>query len=234
MNKIAVMQPYFFPYLGYFQLIETVDKFIFYDDVQYIKGGWINRNKILINNKAKYITIPCRKASPNKLINEIDHALNEKLRGKLIKKIKFSYQNAPFFDSVFPLFKRVIHYENEIIAGLAIESIKQCCDYLNLDISFRTSSGRYDNEGLDAADRLIDICKQEDLTNYVNAAGGKKLYDKSYFSDKGINLLFLEPQEIHYQQFGDEFVPWLSILDVMMFNSPEKIKNDFLESYKLV
>jgi len=234
MSSIAVMQPYFFPYIGYFQLIKAVDTFVFYDDVNYITRGWINRNKILINNEAKYITIPCKGASQNKLIYDVEHALDDRKRGKLIKKIKFSYSKAPFFDSIFPLFKRVINQEEKTIADLAIRSIIESADYLGLGTSFKTSRENYNNTELDAADRLIDICKQEDTTNYINALGGQKLYDKSYFEDKGIELSFLEPQESEYQQFGDDFVPWLSIIDVLMFNAPEKVKGDMLESYKLV
>jgi hypothetical protein len=234
MNSIAVMQPYFFPYIGYFQLIEAVDTFVFYDDVNYITRGWINRNKILINNEAKYITIPCRGASQNKLIYEVEHALNEKKRGKLIKKIKFTYSKAPFFNEVFPLFKKIMNKEMGTIADLAIKSIKESCNYLGLKTTFKKSSENYDNTSLGAADRLIDICKKEGSSNYINAAGGMELYDKPYFSDDGVKLSFLKPQEVVYEQFGEEFVPWLSIIDVMMFNSPGKIKNELLSLYKLV
>lgn len=234
MNSIAVMQPYFFPYIGYFQLINSVDKFIFYDDVQYITGGWINRNKILINNEAKYITIACKSASQNKLIYEVEHALDDRKRGKLTKKIKFTYSKAPFFDSIFPLFKSVINEKGKTIAELAIRSITESCDYLGLDTSFKKSRDNYNNIELDAADRLIDICKQEGMTNYTNAIGGMELYDKGYFKANGVSLSFLEPQKTSYEQFGGEFVPWLSMIDVMMFNSPEIIRNNFLESYKRV
>jgi len=232
--SIAIMQPYLFPYIGYFQLIEEVDQFVLYDDVNYKTQGWINRNKILINGAPKYFTIPCKDASQNKRINQIRHDLIDKKRGKLLRKIKFSYSNAPFFDSIYPLVESVIRFNSEYIADLAIHSIKKTCSYLGISCSFKRSNECYGNVELGPADRLIDICKQEGTSNYVNPIGGQKLYDKAYFDNKGIHLYFLESAECTYEQFDNKFVPYLSIIDVMMFNSPEKIKADLLNSYKLV
>lgn len=234
MKSIAIMQPYLFPYIGYFQLINEVDQFIFYDDVNFITRGWINRNKILINGEAKYLTVPCRDASQNKLINEVEHGLNSKKRGKLLRKIKFAYSNAPFFEDIYSLIESVLNIDSQYIFGLAVESVKKSCFYLNLECGFKLSSNNYNNTNLDAADRLIDICKQEEITNYVNPIGGKDLYSKKYFRENDINLQFLKPEAQRYEQFGEEFVPWLSIIDVMMFNSPEKIRNELLSAYKLV
>lgn len=233
MKNIAVIQPYLFPYVGYFQLISAVDQFIFYDDVNYINRGWINRNKILIHNEAKYFTIPCKSASQNKLINEVKHALDDKNKRKLLRKIEFSYRKAPYFKPVFALIQHVLDYKSEYIADLAIQSIKGTTSYLGLKCFFKKSSSHYNNSGLGAADRLIDICKCEGFNNYINPAGGKSLYDKNYFKKKGINLLFLESERIKYEQFENSFIPWLSIIDVMMFNSPDKVKNNFLNSYRL-
>lgn len=234
MRAIAIMQPYLFPYIGYFQLINKVDQFIFYDDVNFITRGWINRNKILINGEAKYLTVPCKDASQNKLINEVEHGLNSKKRDKLSKKIKFTYSNAPFFEDIYPLVESIIDSDSQYVFELAIESVKKSCSYLRLDCDFKLSSNHYNNTSLDAADRLIDICKQEGIVNYINPIGGKELYNKEYFKNNGIDLQFLKPAAPSYEQFSNEFVPWLSIIDVMMFNSPEEIKNEFLNSYKLV
>jgi hypothetical protein len=232
--SIGIVQPYLFPYVGYFQLISEVDTFIFYDDVNFIMRGWINRNKVLVNGKANYFTIPCKDASQNKLINEVKHAITDKKRGKLLRKIKFSYSNAPFFDDVFPIVENVLHAESSYIADLAMQSIRQTCRYLNLDTTFKISSEEYQNAELGKAERLIDICKQENIATYVNPTGGKELYNKEEFQKDGITLQFIEPSLKEYEQFDNDFVPGLSIIDVMMFNAPEKIRNDHLTAYTLV
>lgn len=234
MNSLAVMQPYLFPYIGYFQLIHAVDMFIFYDDVDFIKNGWINRNKILINGDAKYITIPCSKVSSFRKINSVKHNLDRRKRKKLLKKIRFSYANAPFFNSVYPIIKSAINYDSDRISDVAIKSLLDTCEYLSLDTIFKKSSECFDNHNLDAADRLIDITKQVGADHYINAFGGKELYNKKYFKKRDLKLSFLKPEKVHYDQFGDKFVPCLSIIDVMMFNEPDLIKRIFLKSYQLV
>jgi hypothetical protein len=234
MDRIAIMQPYFFPYIGYYQLVASVDQFVFCDDVDYITQGWISRNKILIHGKAKYVTIPCKKASQNKILLEVKHALTDKKRKKLTRKIQMSYGKAPFFDAVFAIFKRVLNSDSETMADLAIKSIRETSRYLKLDTLFNRSSETYENNGFDMSDRIINICKTEKKGNYINSIGGKKLYDKGYFKGNGINLFFLESQNVEYEQFNNDYVPCLSIIDVMMFNSPEKIRNDFLQFYKLI
>lgn len=234
MNSIAVMQPYLFPYIGYFQIINEVDKFIFYDDVDFIKNGWINRNRILINGEPKYLTVPCKNVSSNKLINKVEHSLNDRNKNKLLKKIRFTYSNAPYFEVVFPVIEEVFNSETEFISELAIKSIIKVTEYLELKSDFQKSSEKYNNHGLDAADRLIDICKIEDIDNYVNAIGGEELYDKQYFAEKGVKLDFLDPSLTEYKQFNNEFVPGLSIIDVLMFNPVSGIKNKLLMNYKLI
>lgn len=232
--SIGIVQPYLFPYLGYFQLISEVETFVFYDDVNFITQGWINRNKVLVNGKANYFTIPCKNASQNKLINEVKHAMTDKKRGKLLRKIKFSYSNAPFFDDVFPIVENVLHTKSSHIADLAMQSIRQTVGYLNLDTTFKISSEEYHNTGLGKAERLIDICKQEKAKNYINPTGGKELYDKEEFRSEGITLQFIEPSLEKYKQFDNDFIPGLSIIDVMMFNAPEKIRTDLLTAFNLV
>src|SRR5699024_4019974 len=138
--KLAVMQPYLFPYIGYYQLIAAVDTFVFYDDVDYIKNGWINRNRMLIGGKPKYFTIPCRKASPNRLIMDIEHAMDDRKRRKLLKKVKFTYSKAPYFDAVYPLVEKTFNDESNYISDLAIASIKNSCTYLGVTPTLRKSS----------------------------------------------------------------------------------------------
>lgn len=234
MGSIAIMQPYLFPYIGYFQLIKEVDLFVFYDDVDFITRGWINRNKININGCAKYFTIPCKNASQNKLISQIEHALSEKEKRKLLRKIELSYKKAPFFEEIFKLYTQVLNTKSIFISDMAISSIEKSTEYLGLNTRFIKSSEKYNNKSCAAADRLIDICNKEKVNNYVNAIGGRELYSKEYFAQNGIELRFLLPEKISYKQFDQGFVPWLSILDVMMFNSPEQVKNNLLSSYRLI
>lgn len=230
--KLAVMQPYLFPYLGYFQLIEESDLFVFYDDVNFITQGWINRNRILINGSAAYITIPCKNVSQNRLICEIDHALNDKSRGKLVRKVELSYKSAPYFDSVFPIIKDVIHLDTPGISDLAIESIAKTMDYLEMSRSAKVSSSVYDNQQLKGVDRIMDICEQEEAGIYINPIGGKKLYNRQTFYSRGIELKFLKSSFSEYEQFNATFVPGLSIIDVMMFNSISTVQK-MLKMYTL-
>jgi len=231
--KLAVMQPYFFPYAGYFQLIMEADTFVFYDDVNFITGGWINRNRILIDGEAKYLTIPCRKVSQNKLINKIDHDLDDKKRAKLLNKVKSAYGNAPCFKRVFPVFEEVIGSECSSIAGLAMLSITKVTDYLGMCQNFKISSHSYDNRDLRGSDRILDICKQEGASVYVNPAGGWELYSKTEFGKYDIELQFLRPELTEYGQFKNSFVPGLSILDVLMFN-PRRAALKILKKYTVV
>lgn len=233
-SRIAVMQPYLFPYIGYFQLINAVDKFVFYDDVDFIKNGWINRNRILINGDPKYFTVPCKNVSSYKKINNTKHALTQRQVRKLRKKIEFAYKGAPFFEQVYGIVEKVFERKTAYISELAIESVKRSSEYLGLKCSFVKSSEKYRNVELNAADRLIDICKTEKKEHYINPIGGQELYEKKYFREKGISLQFLNPKALEYEQFGKDFVPWLAIIDVMMFNSPEKIRTKLLTSYKLI
>ena len=232
--KVAIMQPYIFPYLGYFQLIKSVDKFIFYDDVNFIKKGWINRNKILINGKESIITFPLIKASQNKLINEIDLFLNNKDKKKIIAKLEMAYKKAPYFDSTINLVKEIINADLSNIAKYSANSITKISDFLEIDVSFDFSSIQSpESKGMDKADRLIHICKKNNSNQYINYIGGQTLYSKEYFNANGVNLSFIENYIEPYLQFGEEFVPNLSIIDIIMFNDTKTVRK-MLNKYKLI
>ena len=232
--KVAIMQPYIFPYLGYFQLIKSVDKFIFYDDVNFIKKGWINRNKILINGKESIITFPLIKASQNKLINEIDLFLNNKDKKKIIAKLEMAYKKAPYFDSTINLVKEIINADLSNIAKYSANSITKISDFLEIDVSFDFSSIQSpESKGMDKADRLIHICKKNNSNQYINSIGGQTLYSKEYFNANGVNLSFIENYIEPYLQFGEEFVPNLSIIDIIMFNDTKTVRK-MLNKYKLI
>ncbi len=225
------MQPYLFPYIGYFQLINSVDKFIFYDDVNYIKNGWINRNRILLNGKAHYITIPLKKASPFKLILEIEFIDNRK---KILKTLEFVYKKAPYFEDIMPLLFDCLSVDTNNISELAITSVLKVCNYLNINKLFENSSKLYSSsKGLAKEKRLIEICKINDATTYINPIGGNAIYSKSMFGLNNIDLFFINTEPFVYKQYKQEFVNWLSIIDVLMFNSKTQIET-YLNSYELV
>lgn len=229
--KLAIMQPYFFPYIGYFQLINAVDKFILYDDVNFIKNGWINRNRIIINNEVKYLTIPLKNASSFKKINEIDCFIPVK---ELSNKIMMSYKKAPYFDNVWPLIKEILNSNLDKISPLAILSIKKISEYLDLNSTFEISSEYYaETKELQKENRLIYICKMNATKIYINPSGGVDLYKKDDFKKENIDLFFLKTNFIEYKHFSNDFISGLSILDILMFNSKDEIKS-MLENYELI
>ena len=235
MLKIAVMQPYFMPYIGYFQMIKAVDKFVFYDDVNFIKQGWVNRNRILVNGEAFLYTIPLDKANSfcfiqNTLINEKFYA---KWKQKFLQTINQNYKKAPYFSKVYSLLEDVLEMKINTISELAIESIMVTSKYLGLQTEFLISSTRYNNKDLQRQDRLLDICKKENATHYINAVGGQELYAKESFKEKDVELNFIKSKQLTYKQFGETFTPWLSIIDVLMFNSKEEV-NIMLDQYELL
>tara|TARA_R100000306_G_C4378451_1_gene143054 strand:+ start:2547 stop:3248 length:702 start_codon:yes stop_codon:yes gene_type:complete len=231
--KLAIMQPYLFPYLGYFQLIHAVDTFVFYDDVHFIKRGWINRNRLIFNKEPHYFTVPLQKASQNKRINEVEVALTDAWLKTFFKTLTQNYSKAPYFKETYELVERVFSSGHQTISGLAMESIIQVCLYLGIDTQFEVSSQTYGNTiNYEKADRLIAITAQKGYRDYVNPAGGKDLYDPPYFKSKGIQLLFIDHELVPYTQFGNEFVNGLSIIDVLMFNTPEETKK-LMSQYSL-
>ena len=231
--KLGIMQPYFLPYIGYWQLMNSVDEFIIYDDVNYIKRGWINRNKILLENKEHLITIPLKKASQNKLINEIEILQNEKEFKKIYKTFKHAYNKAPYFNEINPIIKEILFNDNNNLASYLYYSIKLIKDYLNINTKiYRASKIEYD-KSKKGQFKILEIVKIKKADHYINPIGGIELYDKKIFEKEGIKLNFIKTADIKYKQFNNEFIPNLSIIDVMMFNSKEEIK-DMLEKYTLI
>ncbi|WP_026452221.1 WbqC family protein [Aequorivita capsosiphonis] len=232
--KLAVMQPYLFPYIGYFQLVKAVDVFVFYDDVNYINKGWINRNKILLNENEYLFTIPCIKASQNKLIKDIEYDNNHRDFKKILGTMNQVYSKAPYFNEVWTLISTVFERDLKFISTLAQESVIQISKYLELNAVFKSSSDFHsETVGMERADRLIEICKREKANEFVNATGGRALYEKSYFQNNGININFINSEgAIEYKQFSNEFIPWLSIIDILMFNSVAEVQQ-MLYKYKL-
>jgi hypothetical protein len=231
--KIAIMQPYFLPYIGYFQLLNAVDKFVILDDVNFIKRGWINRNRILVNGKAHLFTIPLKEASQNKLIKDIGISREANWRNKFLKTIEMNYKSAPFFDTVFPMINKIISSDETLISKFIIKGLIEIMEYLSIKTKLIRTSTIYENHHLKAVEKIIDICRKENATLYINPVGGLNLYSKERFEEDGIKLNFITARPITYKQFRNEFVPWLSIIDVLMFNSKESI-NEYLNNYEFL
>ncbi|PFG53724.1 WbqC-like protein [Marinobacter sp. LV10R520-4] len=217
--KIAVMQPYLFPYIGYFQLIYAADLFLIYDDVSYIKQGYINRNSLLSPNGATRFTVPVPGASSNKLISDLQFSMDVT---KVLKTIKQSYSKAPYFETVFPLIHEILEHEDRSIASVCMKSYETIFSYLRLDKQFKkTSEIEYDRSD-SARDRLIALCHKFKADCYINAPGGRSLYATSDFAEHGVELKFIDSLPVEYDQGGGEFVPNLSIIDVLMHCTPGK------------
>lgn len=231
--KLGIMQPYFFPYIGYWQLINAVDRYVIYDDVNFIKGGWINRNSVLMNGESKLINLQMHNASPNKLINEVEVLGNMVYNKKLLKTLENNYGKAPYFADAFPIIKEIIIQENKNLARYLEFSIRHVCEYLLINTEIFVSSIIDKNNELRGQDKVIDICKILGTDEYINAIGGQSLYCHEEFAAHGLRLKFLKTGDIEYKQFNNDFAPNLSIIDVMMFNSKEQVK-EMLEIYELI
>lgn len=227
---IAIMQPYFFPYIGYFQLINAVDKFIIYDDVNFIKQGWIARNRISLQKKEHFVILQLNGAGSFKKINEIQIGSNS---DKLLKTIYQAYNKAPFFPSSFPIIEKILKANIINLADFLINQFMILSDYFEISTKLLISSSMKKNNSLKGKEKVIHICNMLGATTYINSIGGKEIYNAVDFEDSGIELSFLKSRPIEYKQFSDTFLPNLSIIDVMMFNDVPTIKN-YLNQYDLI
>lgn len=223
--KLGIMQPYLFPYLGYFQLISAVDKFVLYDDVAFMKQGWVNRNQMLLHGRPHLFSVPLEGASSNRAIRDTVVSRHEFSRWKVkfFKTVAQSYSKAPFYESAHALLTSTLDFASGSIGELASRSILGVCQMLALPTRIETSSAIYTNSYLHAQDRVLDICVREGATMYVNAPGGRALYSRDTFAGRDVELRFLKSRLPAYSQFGHDFAPGLSILDVLMFNSTESV-----------
>lgn len=232
--KVSIEQPYFFPYLGYFQIINYMDKYVIYDDVNYIKGGWVNRNFILTNGSAQRINLPIKNASPNKLFSESEIVNDQYWKPKFLKTIQMSYSKAPFFKDVYPVIERIINFEDTNLVSFLHNSFIELCSYMNIHTELILSSSIDKDRSLTAENKVIDICKRLNADEYYNTIGGIDLYHHDRFSENGLTLHFIKMNDsVRYDQFSKEFVPNLSIIDVLMFNSKDQI-HDLLTQFTVI
>lgn len=222
--KVVIMQPYLFPYLGYWQMIALSDIFVLFDDVNYIKRGWINRNNILLNNQPHLFTLPLLSASQNKKINEIYITNNNKEKLKLLKMFECAYKKAPFFNDVYPMLHQIIMHNQECLSHFLMHQFQVIFNYLGITSRLVFSSEINKNNSLKAQAKILDICKTLNATQYINAIGGQMLYNKEEFNRHGIILSFIKMRNISYRQFDSSFVPYLSMIDILMFNNKSSTK----------
>lgn len=231
--KVAIMQPYFMPYIGYFQLINAVDKFVIYDNIKYTKKGWINRNLILQNGKDVMFSLPLKKDSDYRDVYERELSAGFD-RDKLLNQIRGAYQTAPYFTQIFPLIEQIVGYEDTNLFRFLHHSIVKLCAYLNIRTEISISSSINIDHGLKNQDKVIALCEALSASSYVNSMGGIALYSKKEFTGRGITLNFIHSKKLEYTQFRNEFVPWLSIIDVMMFNQVPVIQSYISTDFELV
>lgn len=231
--KLAIMQPYWFPYIGYFQLLQAVDKFVFYDDVNFIKQGWINRNRIVVSQQDKLITIPLHKASSYQKIRYTNVAFDTKQKEQMIRTLYQAYAKAPYRSKIINLVEQSFDIKQTSISDFAASSIHQVINYLKLKSPEFVYSEKYGNSTLVGQERVLDICIKENCTTYINSIGGVKLYNREHFLSKGVNLRFLETTFQQYPQLSPRFIPGLSIIDILMMNSPDTARK-MLTNYNLL
>jgi hypothetical protein len=227
------MQPYFLPYIGYFQLISAVDLFIVYDNIKYTKKGWINRNRMLQNGKDVTFSLPLKSDSDSLFIcqRELSTDLNQ---NRLLNQFTGAYQRAPYFEQTFPLIEEIVNYGNANLFEFLKHSIVKTCKHLGITTEIRNSSEIAIDHSLKNQEKVLALCEAVAATTYVNAIGGMELYSREKFQDRAVDLRFIQSRPLEYPQLGDAFVPWLSIIDVMMFNQIETIQASISTNYELI
>ena len=222
--KLGIMQPYFMPYIGYWQLLALVDTFVVYDNIQFTKKGWINRNRFLRNGKDSIFTIPVKRDA--EYLDVVQRSVADEFdRDKLLNQLAAGYQKAPFFKTVFPVITSIVRAEKRNLFDYIHQSILATAGYLGIKTPIVVSSAiDCDHRSLRGESKVIALCKAMGATEYINPIGGRELYSESTFAAQGIALKFIKTRPICYQQYSEAFVASLSIIDVMMFNSRESIR----------
>ncbi|MBF0163896.1 MAG: WbqC family protein [Magnetococcales bacterium] len=227
------MQPYFFPYIGYFQLIRAVDRFIVYDTIKYTKKGWINRNRILQHGAPVWFSLPLMAGSDDLAIDARRLASDFRPES-LLNRLHGNYRRAPCFEPVYTLAEGILRHPDPNLFAFLDHGLRRVCDYLGIQTAWVVSSSVPIDHDLKAQEKVIALCRAVGTDLYVNPIGGQSLYERAAFAGQGIELRFLQSELVEYRQFDAPFVPWLSILDVMMFNSVAQIQERFLPSHALI
>lgn len=231
--KLAIMQPYFLPYIGYFQLIGAADTFVIYDNIKYTKKGWVNRNRMLRNGEDVTFSLPLAKGSDSLDIVERELAADFD-REKLLSQFKGAYGKAPQFDAVFPLLASIVRNEERNLFGYIYHSIVELCAHLGLATEIRISSEIAIDHDLKSQDKVLALCNALGADEYINPIGGLDLYRREDFAARNVALQFIKAKPFDYPQFGGPTVPWLSILDVLMFNPLDVVQDRIATGYEMV
>ncbi len=231
------MQPYFFPYLGYISLIKATEEFILFDPVQFIRHGWIERNRVLKPEKEwQYISVPLQKYSQATLIKDIQINNNEDWKGKLLRQLEHYKKRSPFYKPTIEVISNGLSIKTDSIVELNQSVLKSICEYLNITFNCKIfSQMNLEIAPVNAPDEwALNICSALGYKEYWNPPGGVEFFDRSKYEKAGVKLVFQKPLlEQYSQRRGPEnFENGLSIIDVMMFNSPEEI-NTMLDKYEL-
>ncbi|WP_084426850.1 WbqC family protein [Aequorivita capsosiphonis] len=235
MKKIGIMQPYFLPYIGYFQLMNMVDEFVIYDNIEFSRASWIRRNRMLQNGKDAYFILPVKKDSDFLDVDQRYLVADFKTEGaKLLRKVEANYRKAPYFDTFFPLVEKIICFEDHNLFNYILHSVETIKEYLEIKTPIKVFSkiGKEINQ-LKAQDKVIGVCKALHATHYINSVSGEELYSVEDFANEQIKLCFYKTKNVEYPQFDQAFVPFLSILDVCMFNSVDQIQT-YLKEYQII
>lgn len=231
--KLAIMQPYFLPYIGYYQLIAAVDTFVIYDNIKYTKRGWINRNRMLLNGADTTFSLPLRKDSDSFDVVQRELAADFD-RTKLLSQFKGAYCRAPHFAQTFQLLERIVRCEDNNLFRYIHHALVETCTHLGIGTEIRISSGIDINHDLRGQEKVLALCKAVGAETYINAIGGTELYSVDDFKQRGIELKFIKTKPLEYAQFGAPFVSWLSIIDVLMFNSLDAVRACIASNYELI
>lgn len=229
----AIMQPYFLPYIGYFQLIAAVNLFILYDNIKYTKKGWINRNRFLCNGRDAMFSLPLKADSDLLDIRERRLASDFNC-DRLINQLAGAYRKAPYFEHAFPLIEQILRQKEQNLFQFLYGSIVLVCQHIGITTEIRISSDIPIDHALKNQDKVLALCEAVGTNVYVNAIGGIDLYSKEDFRSHRIELKFIRSKPFVYRQFGNDFVPWLSIVDVLMFNSLDTIGEVAHSNYELI
>lgn len=231
--KLAIMQPYFFPYLGYFQLIAAADMFIVYDNIKYTKKGWINRNRMLQNGKDVVFSLPLKSDSHQLNVCQRELATDFS-RDKLLNQLSGAYRRAPYFDETIPLLESIVQNKNSNLFQFLHHSIVKTCEHLGITTEIKRSSSIVIDHDLKNQDKVLALCKAVSADTYVNAIGGIELYSKDIFLENQTDLKFIRSKQFIYKQFGEPFVNGLSIIDVLMFNPIVSVKHCVATNFELI
>ena len=232
MRTLAIMQPYFLPYIGYFQLLAAADAFVLYDNIQYTKKGWINRNRMLRNGADVMFTLPLASASDTLDVVQRELAADF-APDDLLRSWQGAYAKAPYYAETWPLLQRIMGCAERNLFHFLHHAIREVAAHLSITTPITISSHVPIDHGLRGEEKVLALCEAMGATRYINGVGGMALYDRGRFAQRGIGLEFLRPKPLEYAQFGAPFVPWLSILDVLMFNGREATQALVQQHYTL-